>query len=116
MDICWNKNLREEVYRQGYLCGYRTGYQDAVQDKENEVLRQVSENEVLDAPIETMDIPVRVVHCLDRLGYRTVREIANLPAARILSLRGIGKRSAVQVANALRAYGVEGTEWEYAWM
>lgn len=113
MDMCLERKLRNEIYRQGYLSGYRKGYQDAVQDKEKNISRQFAENDALDDPNEAMNVSPRVFRCLERALCRSVRDVVNLPASRIRTLKGVGPKAVEEVVQALRSYGVEGSEWEY---
>lgn len=50
-------------------------------------------NEVLEMPIDKLDLPVRLYNSLKRAGILTVSQVVNLTEEEIMRLRGLGRKS-----------------------
>ena len=59
-----------------------------------------------------MKLSSHAYNCLYRYGYRQIGEIAKLPAEKIRVMKGIGKKTADEIARALHLCGIFGTDWD----
>ena len=50
-------------------------------------------NEILEMPIDKLDLPVRLYNSLKRAGIVTVSEVVNKTEEEIMRLRGLGRKS-----------------------
>lgn len=91
---------RDAAYRRGFAAGYERG-----QKEKSKPVRD------LDMPVEMMGLSYHSLSCLKRAGFHTVRELVGLQEEQILHIRGIGKKSATEIANALWELGVIDTYW-----
>ena len=92
--------------KKAFLLGYRAGFQDASEGK-NSKFKSVSTD-----PIEVLGLSARAYNRLHYSGFRYVSEVAALPVNNILQIRGMGKVTASEVAAALQALGIHGTDWD----
>lgn len=58
-------------------------------------------------PIEDLDLSVRSYNCLKRAGKRTLRDIAEMTMGELLRIRGLGIKSAKEIVNCLKCYGLD---------
>lgn len=87
-------------YRQGYLDGYRDG-----SGKE-------CPTDIPDLPMEYMGLSARARNCLTLAGMERIRDVASASRTKIQYMRQLGPKSADEVARALRAMGIRGTDWD----
>lgn len=93
---------RNEAYRRGFAAGYQNG-QTA---KEPKPLQNP------DMPVEMLELSYRSVSCLKRAGLHTVGEVMALHEEQIRCIRGMGNKTAAEVANALQKAGLSCPLWE----
>ncbi len=93
-------------YNQGYADGYRAGLADGLAGK------VPGGESAREAPLAFLNLSVRPRNALTALGCVTVADVAGLPEATILRIRGLGRLGAGEVARALRALGVFHTDWD----
>ena len=73
-----------------------------------EVLIPIAELAVtLQTPISELDLTVRSYNCLKRAGKETLRDIAEMTEDELLRVRNLGRKSAVEVVDCLKKYGLE---------
>lgn len=105
-----------EAVRKAYVLGYRAGYRDGQQKQVDATRPNYDDENIQYLPLEAMQLSVRVCNCLRLYGCRYVVDVAKVPADEILRMKGIGKVSADEIAQALTRLGIQDTGWEYAWM
>lgn len=99
-------------YNRGYGVGYRLGYTDGVKDGTNGVTQPVGPDEVLNQPIETLDVPTRAHSCLIAMGCKRIADVVRVPGAKIATTPQLGKISANDIAKALKKLGIGITAWD----
>lgn len=97
-----------EEYRKGYHLGYCDGY--------NAKARTAPESNpastVLDMPIEMLPLSARAINCLHINGYKSLQEIVNLNSDKIWCMRGLGIKTADEIARAIQNCGFQNTHWD----
>lgn len=101
------EDIQELMFRKGYAAGYRDGVQQAMEGK----AKQIQGCEISDMPIEITGLSARACHCLARAGCIDVADVAALGDYRIATMRGLGKKTASEVARWLEAHGIHHTAW-----
>ena len=99
--------IKDHAYHKGYLAGYECGVEDF---KSGIVNRQISPD-LLDRPIQFLNLTTRPFNCLDRGGYHTIREISNLSQQEIRQIRNLGRKGLCEIAWALWNHGIRDTQW-----
>lgn len=99
-------------YNRGYGVGYRLGYTDGVKDGMSGVTQPAGPDEILNQPIETLDLPTRAHSCLIALGCKRIADVVRVPGAKIATTPHLGKISANDIARALKRIGVGITAWD----
>lgn len=57
-------------------------------------------------PIEELDLSVRSYNCLKRAGIRTFGDLCNQSENEVIQLRNLGKKSFLEICNAMQANGL----------
>ncbi len=96
---------QEKVYRQGYLAGYRDGIAAGRSGK-------AAAPELPDLPIEALGLSARAVNCLHAYHCERVADVARLSADTIGRMRGLGRRTADEIARSLLEHRILPTAWE----
>lgn len=91
-------------YNKGYRHGYLDGYRDGA--------GQEYPNGIPDLPLEYMGLSVRARNCLTKAGMERIEDVASANRTRIQYMRQLGPKSADEVARALWAMGIRGTDWD----
>lgn len=99
-------------YNRGYGVGYRLGYADGVKDGMSGVTQPAGPDEVLNQPIETLDLPTRAHSCLIALGCKRIADVVRVPGSKIATTPHLGRVSANDIAKALKAQGIGITAWD----
>lgn len=99
-------------YNRGYGVGYRMGYNDGVKDGMSGATQPAGTDEVLNQPIETLDLPTRAHSCLVAMGCKRIADVARVPGAKIATTPHLGRISANDIAKALKAQGIGITAWD----
>ncbi len=95
-----------ESYQKGYARGYRAGATDALSGK------IAGAQETLALPLEALGLSTRARNCLTFQGCETVGDVAALPEQTILRMRNLGRKTAGEIALALRALCLPLTDWD----
>jgi len=98
---------KEDLYYKGYIAGYLDGLFGAANGK----TATIEENGLTELPIEAMQISQRAYHCLLRANCVYVADVAALSADAIGTLRGLGAKTAREIAHWLDACGIRYTHW-----
>lgn len=99
--------IKEQAYHKGYLAGYRRGIEDG---KSGRGGAQV-ESELLDLPIQFLNLSTRPFNSLDRADYRTIRDIVSLSQQEIRKIRNLGMKGLREIAGALWERGIRDSAW-----
>lgn len=99
-------------YSKGFTAGYRAGYQDGQKDAALGVQRAYGSDEVLNQPIESLNLSVRAYNCLVAANCKRIGDVVRLSAEEISTMRQLGKVSANEIARAIKRHGLEHTAWE----
>lgn len=101
--------LRE--YNRGYSIGYQTGYQDGAADAASGKSKPVAPDEILNLPIEQLDLSTRAYNCMVAAQCKRIGDVARLSEEQIATMKSMGKVSANEIAQSLKAQGVQHTAW-----
>ena len=96
----------------GFTAGYRAGYQDGQKDAALGVQRAYGSDEVLNQPIESLNLSVRAYNCLVAAKCKRIGDVVRLSAEEISTMRQLGKVSANEIAQAIKRHGIEHSAWE----
>lgn len=91
---------RAKAYHTGYLDGYQRGQKE----------KNTIPGSLLDMPVELLGLSFHAKQCLLRKGMKSVREVASMEEE-ILRMRGMGPKTAAEIARALQKHGVICTLW-----
>lgn len=106
------RQARKDEYKLGYQKGYDKGYKDGMEDAaQGKSFRGVTA-ETTTQSIDTLDLSIRAYNSLLRLGCRTIGDCMLVKKEQILNVRNLGQKTRIEIANALRKYGVTDTAWE----
>lgn len=99
--------MKKQAYHKGYLSGYACGVEDC---KSGNVDKETSPD-LLDRPIQFLNLTARPFNSLDHSGYHTIREITVLSQQEIQKIRNLGHKGLCEIALALWNYGIRNTAW-----
>lgn len=99
-------------HSKGFTAGYRAGYQDGQKDAALGVRREYGSEEILNQPIESLNLSVRANNCLIAADCKRVGDVVRISEEEIATMRHLGKVSANEVAQAIRRHGIEHSAWE----
>lgn len=106
------RRVSTSAYSRGYGVGYGLGYTDGVKDGRNGVDQALGPDEVMNKPIEALNLPTRAHSCLVAMGCKRIADVARVPGAKIATTPHLGKISANDIASALKRAGVGITAWD----
>ena len=92
------------AYNRGYIAGYQRGMEDSKAGSR-------TKPELLDLPIQFLNLSTRPFNCLDRAGHRTIRDIISLNQQEIRKIRNLGTKGLHEIAQSLWDRGVRDSEW-----
>ena len=99
----------EDAAKNGYLKGYQDGYQDCKAEltrrSEAEQKRYEKIKRELPVTIREMYLPNRAYNCLRMAGIEKVEDLMNLTPSRLLSIEGMGKKTADDICRILQEKG-----------
>ena len=98
--------MSDYQYRKGYVAGFRDGLIAAQRKTEYALAENMQ-----DLPIDTMQISARAKNCLIRIGCRYISEVAKLSDQSIATMRGLGLKSATEIAQCLDEMGIHYSAW-----
>lgn len=61
----------------------------------------------MQTPISELDFTVRTHNCLKRAGKNTLRDIVEMTEDELMSIRNLGRKSAIEVIHKVRSYGLD---------
>lgn len=115
LDCRWNyigygiagylKRVSDAQYRHGFRAGF-------VEGRKLAQIPQGQQDDILDQPIDCLDISVRAYNCLIFANCRQLRDVAAMSKHTIFATRNLGIKSAREIAKALLAQGIRDTAWE----
>ena len=97
---------RDDQYYKGYIAGYRDGIVDGFAGK-----RILPEGNVVDLPINAMQISARARNCLAAAGCSKVTDVFALSEQVISTMRNLGAKSAAEIAVWLDEHGICYSAW-----
>lgn len=97
---------QDDMYYKGYIAGYRDGIRDAAYGK----TMNETEQDIMNLPVRSMNISMRAYNCLIRVGCSYVADIAVLSGQKIAVARGLGPKTASEIARWLDDHGICYTE------
>ena len=99
-------------YSRGYTEGHRAGYADGVVDGRRGVTRELGPEHILNKPLEHLNLSMRAYNCLIVKNCKTIGDVARLTEDQIRVMRNFGKKSAAEVAQKLKANGINNSDWD----
>lgn len=99
---------KERAYHKGYIDGYRRGVEDGKAGKAD----IQNEQELLNCPVQFLNLSTRSINCLDRAGYHTIRDIIYLNRQEIWKIRNLGRKGLHEIAVALWDQGIRDSVWD----
>ena len=69
-------------------------------------------NEVLNLPIEQLELSTRAHNCMVAAHCKRIGDVARLTDEQIATMKRLGKISANEIAQALQAQGIKHTAWD----
>ena len=99
--------LKARAYNKGYIAGYRQGVEDSKSGKTG----AQTEPELLDLPIQFLELSTRPFNSLERAGYHRVRDIVTLDQREIWKIRNLGTKGLHEIAQALWDRGIRESNW-----
>lgn len=105
------KQKTVDEYNKGYNLGYRAGYQNGIEDTRSGIVQQDAPDDILNLPIEVMNLTTRVYNSIHRAGFRRIHEIAVLGEMDIWKIKNLGRKGANEIARKLLEYGIKYTAW-----
>lgn len=106
------KNRAQSEYNRGYTEGHRAGYADGFEDGRRGVVRELGPDNILNMPMEELNLTMRSRNCLISKNCKTVGDVARLSEDQIRVIRNFGKKSAAEVAQKLAEAGVKNSDWD----
>lgn len=101
------------IKRQAYHKGFIDGYQRGLDDCNSGVVAPQADSDLLDRPIQLLNLSTRPFNCLVRCGYSTIRDIVALNREDIWKIRGLGNKGIQEIALALWNFGIGHSEWNF---
>ncbi len=95
----------ERAYRRGYSAGYQDGLAAAKLGKTEQPV-------LLEMPLEALGLSIRALNCLRGANCQRVAEAAWLSEEDIHRMRGLGRKTADEIACNLNAHGIFCTAWD----
>lgn len=106
------KNQNMTQYDKGFLQGYRKGYQAGWEAAQSGLVVIGDYSQWQTFPIESMRLSLRAENCLRTAGCICVADVAALEHHAISIMRGLGDKSASEIAQWLVARGIVHTAWD----
>ena len=98
---------QDALYYKGYLAGYKDGVRDGANGKTINMI----EKDISQLPVEAMALSSRVHNCLKLAGCVYVKDVAKLDEFQISTMRGVGTKTASEIAKWLDRNGICYTAW-----
>ncbi len=99
-------------YNRGYSIGFSEGYSDGKVDGAAGVTQPYAADEVLNRPIESLNLSTRAHSCLRLAKCKRIGDVARLSDEEIRTMRQLGKVSANEIALAIKSLHIARTAWD----
>jgi len=109
--VGYTKRNAEEARKKGLAQGYHEGYKVAMK-AQNTGCEVPEVLDMMDLPIETMQLSTRVCSALESNGCWLVRDVVTQKIEAIRRMRMIGEKGVKEILQVLHSYGLMHTEWE----
>ena len=106
------KRIVTSEYNRGYSVGYSEGYSDGKVDGAAGITKPYASDEVLNRPIESLNLSTRARGCLRLTQCKRIGDVVRLTDEAISTMRQLGKVSANEIAQAMKALGIERSAWD----
>lgn len=106
------KYIASIEYNRGYSVGYGEGYKDGKTDEAAGVTKAYAADEVMNQPIESLNLSTRAHNCLRRINCKRVGDVVRLTDERISTMCQLGKMSANEIAQAIKALNIQQSAWD----
>ena len=98
---------KRDFYFEGYMSGYRDGIRNTLHSME----KKNEQEDFADLPISAMCISTRAKNCLRKAGCENITDVMELQEKKIAVMRGLGEKSAREIAIWLDEHGFVATAW-----
>ena len=106
------KRIATSGYNRGYSVGYSEGYSDGKADGAAGITKPYASDEVLNRPIESLNLSTRAHSCLRLAQCKRIGDVVRLTDEAISTMRQLGKVSANEIAQAIKALDIERSAWD----
>lgn len=106
------KKVASTEYSKGYTAGYDEGYKDGNADGAKGITKAYASYEVLSRPIESLNLSVRAQNCLRMANCKRLGDVVHLTDETISTMRQLGKISANEIAQAIKALNIQHSVWD----
>ena len=106
------KRVAASEYNRGYSVGYSEGYSDGKVDGAAGITKPYASDEVLDRPIQSLNLSTRAYSCLLPAQCKRIGDLVRLTDETISTMRQLGKVSANEIAQAIKALNIEHSAWD----
>lgn len=103
---------KKSYYDQGYTHGYKAGYEMGRKDERTGREQAYEDNPDMNLTIENLNLSTRAYQCLRKLVCHKIGDVAQKEADDIWRTRNMGKKTADEIAQALRNHGIYNTDWD----
>ena len=105
------KRIATSEYNRGYSVGYSEGYSDGKVDGAAGITKSYASDEVLNRPIESLNLSTRAHSCLRMAQCKRIGDVVRLTDDTISTMRQLGKVSANEIAQAIKAVNIQHSAW-----
>ena len=106
------KKVAISEYNRGYSAGYKEGYKDGCIDGAKGITTDYASHEILNQPIESLNLSVRAQNCLKIADCKRIGDVVRLSDEKISTMRQLGKISANEIAQAIKALNIQHSAWD----
>ncbi len=106
------KRIATSEYNRGYSVGYSEGYSDGKVDGAAGITKPYASDEVLNRPIESLNLSTRAHSCLRMAQCKRIGDVVRLTDDTISTMRQLGKVSANEIAQAIKALNIQHSAWD----
>ena len=101
------RKAKDQAYHKGFLDGYQRG----VADSRAGIADPHLDSDLLNKPIQFLNLTKRPFNSLDRAGFCTIGDIVSLRREEIWKIRNLGSKGLHEIAQALWNQGIWDSEW-----
>lgn len=106
------KRVATSEYNRGYSVGYSEGYSDGKADGAAGITKPYASDEVLNRPIESLNLSTRAHSCLRMAQCKRIGDVVRLTDDTISTMRLLGKVSANEIAQGIKALNIQHSAWD----